>query len=258
MSSAAFGLGEIVMRRNLAGVWRIASAGRGWLDRAVPVIRELQCWIDPVDRDGPHTMAVDEWLCHAAQAPVLRVYRWRLHWCSIGYFGEIGPAMRRIECANWVRRITGGGVVDHRDDWTYSLVIPKTEPVANWRGNASYRAIHGALAAALRAEGIGCRLSSDASVAGESLCFANPVDHDLVDAMGNKLAGAGQRRSREGLLHQGSVAIPSREADSNRRAFNLAAHLAGRVRPVEMHPDAQTIQRLVGERYARESWLLRR
>ena len=38
-----------------------------------------------------------------------------------------------------------------------------------------------------------------------SVCFNNPVAFDLADTQGVKIAGAGQRRTRHGLLHQGSL-----------------------------------------------------
>jgi len=224
----------------------------------VPVFHNLQCWIDPVARDGRHAMAVDEWLCGVAELPVLRVYQWDGDWCSLGYFGEIRSARARVDCPNWVRRITGGGVVDHRCDWTYSLVVPKSEAVANWRGGASYHAFHEALSTVLRAEGIDCCLSSGAAGNGEALCFSNPVDHDIVCPDGRKLAGAGQRRSREGLLHQGSVAVPVNAAGSKHRAIALASELAQTVEPADFWPDFESMRHRVDERYGRLDWLWRR
>ncbi len=224
----------------------------------VTLFRNLQCWLDPVARDGPQAMAVDEWLSGSAEAPVLRVYQWHGDWCSLGYFGKFDDARERIDCPNWVRRITGGGVVDHRHDWTYSLVIPKSEPAAKWRGDASYRAIHQALAVVLREEGIDCRLSCGEEVAGEALCFANPVDHDLVNGHGAKIAGAGQRRSREGLLHQGSVAVPIDESGSSHRTYALAMALGQAVQFAGFQPDPEFIERTTRERYGTKEWLFRR
>lgn len=203
-------------------------------------------------------MAVDDWLCGTATAPVLRIYDWAGEWCSLGYFGSLAEAVERIDCPQWVRRITGGGVVDHRVDWTYSLVIPKSDPVANLRGGESYRAIHETLAATLCAEGVDCRLSSGAAVAGEALCFANPVDHDVVGAAGGKLAGAGQRRSATALLHQGSVALPAADEASRTRAHALANRLADGVAMVDLLPDAAWIDQQVRDRYARDDWTARR
>ena len=78
-------------------------------------------------------------------------------------------------------------------------------------------------AAALAGEGIITRLGSGSETTGAALCFANPVNHDLLDPFGLKLAGAGQRRTRHGLLHQGSVALPCDEAVSLKRAARIAS-----------------------------------
>ena len=82
-------------------------------------------------------MAVDEWLLETATLPVLRVYRWAGEWASIGYFGEVTAARAAFPGVNLVRRWTGGGMVDHRADWTYTIVAPHSEPLAGCRGAES-------------------------------------------------------------------------------------------------------------------------
>jgi lipoyl(octanoyl) transferase len=171
-------------------------------------------------------MAVDEWLLKTSQIPVLRVYSWEGAWGSLGYFGKLAEAQAAFSGLNWVRRWTGGGVVDHRADWTYTLVIPRGEALADARGAESYRQIHMALAEALRGEGREARLAGGEEKTGQAACFENPVDHDLIGITGKKIAGAGQRRSRLGLLHQGSVATPSSSfEDSTERAKAFASEL---------------------------------
>ncbi|RYD60488.1 MAG: lipoate--protein ligase family protein, partial [Verrucomicrobiaceae bacterium] len=136
-------------------------------------------------------MAVDEWLLETACVPVLRVYRWAGEWASIGYFGAMADARATFPGVGVVRRWTGGGMVDHRADWTYTFVIPTAEKLAASRGADSYRLIHEKLAKSLYEEGIVSRLSHGHEETGAALCFANPVTHDLLDANGAKLAGAG-------------------------------------------------------------------
>ena len=221
-------------------------------------LRKLQLWLDPVTRPGPEAMAVDEWLLETAASPVLRVYRWLGDWGSVGYFGSLGEAMAGFPSVQWVRRWTGGGTVDHRMDWTYTVVAPAGEALAGARGADSYRMLHAALAAALVAEGLHVRLSTGAEASGAALCFANPVNHDLIDHAGRKLAGAGQRRTRRGLLHQGSVAAPCDEAASQARAERLAAGLAAAWKWCEFHPPAAWLAAKVQERYALAGWTERR
>ena len=231
--------------------------GMGEYDGRV-IFESLKLWMDPVKRLGPEAMAVDEWLLETAETPVLRVYDWCGEWGSLGYFGALAEARAAFPGVEWVRRWTGGGTVDHRADWTYTMVVPAGERLAGLRGAESYRAIHAALAEALRREGIAARLSAGAEETGASACFENPVSHDLIDGAGRKMAGAGQRRTKQGLLHQGSVALAGGRAVSTRRAENLAAVFASRWEICEIDPPQEIIAGKVRQRYGLDSWTLRR
>lgn len=229
------------------------GAYHGWV-----IFDELQVWMDPVRRSGPEAMAVDEWLLATVESPVLRIYDWLGDWGSVGYFADLEAARATFPGVDWVRRWTGGGTVDHRADWTYTVVVPTGGPLAMARGAESYRWIHGALAEALREEGIQARLSTGADETGASLCFENPVNHDLVGPRGEKLAGAGQRRTRSSLLHQGSVAAECGAEDSVLRAGRLASRLSARWETRDFLPTEEVIARKVAERYSHPSWMGRR
>ncbi len=222
------------------------------------IFEQLQVWMDPVQRSGPEAMAVDEWLLDVAAAPVLRVYRWLGEWATVGYFGNLALAQDALPGVRWVRRWTGGGVVDHRADWTYTVVARSGEALADRRGAESYRHIHQALVAALAAERSGVRLSLGDEQTGAALCFENPVSHDLVGGDGRKLAGAGQRRTRRGLLHQGSVAAACDAAVSQQRAATLATGMARAWQFFDFEVPDEAIARLVRGRYADPAWTWRR
>lgn len=215
----------------------------------------LQLWIDESARSGPENMAVDEWLLANVEVPLLRVYRWEENWGSLGYFGAIAEARQTFPGLNWVRRWTGGGLVDHRDDWTYTLVVPIGDPLARLRGAESYRLIHVSLSEVLESGGV--RLSAGHEVTGAAACFENPVEHDLVDASGRKRAGAGQRRTKTGLLHQGSVSGRLELNESRKRGKALAALLAPEVRNFLGKPGVEEIGSRVG-RYRETDWTQRR
>lgn len=223
------------------------------------VFEKLQLWLDPVRRPGPETMAVDEWLLETREDPVLRVYSWQGAWGSLGYFGKIAEARASFPEVRWVRRWAGGGMVDHRADWTYTLVVPQREALAKARGAQSYHRIHSALLAALQMNGISARLSAGSDETGATLCFENPVTFDLLDAGGQKIAGAGQRRSKQGLLHQGSVAITCESAAASRcLAESLARTLAAHCEEVALEPHSGDLASRVAARYARADWTNRR
>lgn len=215
-------------------------------------------WMDPVKRPGPEAMAVDEWLLETADLPVLRVYGWRGEWGSLGYFGSLTDARVSFPGIEWVRRWTGGGTVDHRNDWTYTIVAPSSGKLAKLRGAESYRVIHQALAACLTEEGLSARLSTGAEETGAAACFQNPVSHDIVGPDGAKLAGAGQRRTKRGLLHQGSVAIACDPAKSHSRAQGLAACLTDDWQLADLQPPQDWIDKRVQDRYASVPWTTRR
>ncbi len=212
------------------------------------MLEELQLWIDPLPREGPEAMAVDEWLWHRATVPLLRVYRWAGDWMSLGYFGSC----RSIpDGRSFVRRPTGGGVVDHRHDWTYTLIVPRGIDLAEMPGNQSYQVIHRALAVALAQENAGVVLAQADALDDHDFCFQRPVMHDLVDHRGRKISGAGQRRGRPGLLHQGSVAIAG---DHPSRAHSLARELSSRTVEVEIQPDADELERICVDKYLNAAW----
>jgi len=215
---------------------------------------DLQLWLDPLPRPGPEAMAVDEWLLETATSPVLRIYGWLGNWGSIGYFGKVAEARTAFPEIDWVRRWTGGGTVDHRADWTYTVVAPAGSALAGLRGAESYRILHSALAEALAGEGIGARLSSGADQTGAALCFDNPVGYDLIDSTGRKLAGAGQRRTRRGLLHQGSVAAACDAEFSKIRAARLATALAQSWQAVDFQPPESRIGQMISIRYGCPAW----
>lgn len=223
------------------------------------VFQRLSLWFDPVKRPGPEAMAVDEWLLEAAVQPVLRVYDWHGKWGSIGYFGGLEEARAAFPAdMQWVRRWTGGGTVDHRADWTYTVVSPFDESLTRLKGAESYRLLHDALAEALRMESIDARLSTGTEATGASLCFENPVSHDLMDSSRRKLAGAGQRRTKKGLLHQGSVSAACDASVSKTRARRLASCLALEWQEVFLEPDGEDLLSRVAKRYAADSWTHRR
>ena len=223
------------------------------------LFHELQLWVDDPPRSGPEAMAIDEWLLETIVCPVLRVYRWKGDWGSIGYFGGIAEARDLVPDLAMVRRWTGGGIVDHRGDWTYTLVVPKNDPVAKLRGGESYLQIHEILMETINSESNRLKIVNNSQHSGSNVCFENPVTYDLVDFNGRKMAGAGQRRSKSGLLHQGSVVWPCSKAVGTReRAVGFARRLSDSWSEFIRCPDMEDINRRIAARYERIEWLNRR
>jgi lipoate-protein ligase A len=221
------------------------------------VFEKLLLWIDPQLRAGPEAMAVDEWLLETIDAPVLRIYGWQGDWVSLGYFGGFAAAEAEFPGVDVVRRWTGGGMVDHRADWTYSLVVPRGERLVSARGAESYRLVHTALAKVLTDLENPVKLNGGNNQIGTGLCFENPVQYDLTDSFGRKIAGAGQRRTKLGLLHQGSVAVIA-NMNSEKRAERFSELLASRWEVVSFSPEPDELAHRAMARYARNGWTQRR
>ncbi len=219
------------------------------------IFREMELWFDPQARSGPEAMAVDEWLLETGQLPMMRIYRWDGAWGSLGYFSNLEEAQGTFPGLEWVRRWTGGGVVDHRGDWTYSLMIPKKFELARLKGGASYRAIHQVLVDVLASEGSSALALATAGQKTGSVCFDHPVEFDVVGSVGEKLAGAAQRRCKAGLLHQGSVSV---SGDFLLRGKLFAERLSETWSEMEVIPDTKRIQALVEAKYGSSAWLGRR
>lgn len=156
----------------------------------------------------PHSaalnMAFDEALLLTADRPMVRVYRWAEPAVSFGYFGKYAPIAAAWPGRAYVRRMTGGGVVPHGDDITYSIIVPIAHPFAQCSARESYCKFHGALAQWLADRGVAASLAHAPEGQGNGVCFDSPAEADVI-AGGRKIAGAAQRRTREGLLYQGSV-----------------------------------------------------
>lgn len=199
-------------------------------------------------------MAVDQAWLEQADAPVLRVYEWQEATVSIGYAQNLAKLHNTLPEWPVIRRWTGGGVVLHKNDATYSVIVPAGHAWSETRPLESYRIIHDFLAHALVAFGFaGCRLAGPEDLIENPFCFVAPALHDVVRGK-VKIAGAGQRRGKLGLLHQGSV---QRVEIPDPFWTEWSAVLAQEVTLVESLPTAvaDRAQELVEKRYGLHSWL---
>jgi len=218
-------------------------------------------------RDGDHdpawNMAADQLLLDTAAdrgQPLLRLYGWDRPAASLGYTQPLSaaPAGRAV-----VRRPTGGGVVLHGEDLTYTVVIPAGHPLVAVDRLRSYALVNGAVLAALEA----CGLTGELAVQeipksvdrATMVCFTTPTRYDIL-AAGHKVAGSAQRRTRAGLLHQGSLLLGT---DAAARRDQLRAVLPDGfvqtlgARFAAFFPDPaflDAVQRLANEVFATGAW----
>ena len=214
---------------------------------------DLALFSDPEPRDGPEQMALDEVLLETVERPVLRVYRWREPWVSFGYSQSHEAVRRERPGSRLVRRWTGGGIVDHERDWTFALIVPRSDGFARLRPGESYCRVHEAVAAAL---GTATQLAAAGVAEKPGACFAGqPAQHDVLDAAGAKICGGAQRRTRAGILHQGSLQGTAVAADFGRElAERLSAAPGVFLPPEEVGKKCRT---LAAAKYDSRAWTFR-
>lgn len=171
--------------------------------------------VDPPRRPTLN-MAIDETLASrlgsaVGSAPIIRFYAWSMPAVTVGYFQRVSSAARLLGPARppVVRRLTGGGLVRHGEDLTFSLIVPGD--FDRFRGDVkeSYLRVSEAVREGLkdRLPGLDyydCRSLPSGRGQGERVCFEEPACYDLL-WRGRKVLGASQRRFGPSILHQSSV-----------------------------------------------------
>jgi lipoyl(octanoyl) transferase len=230
------------------------------------VFAALEVYHDGSSRTAAMNMAIDEALFENATKPSIRLYQWNHRALSFGYFGRYADVADKDR--DLVRRWTGGGIVFHGNDLTYSVVIPETDPIFKESSLSIYEKIHQALCDAFVAQGQQAVVAavaergasrtgiSGVTEAGYSLhCFANPVRADVV-LDGRKVAGAAQRRTKGGLLQQGSIQNVELVRDFEK---DFAAQLSDNC--TERKIDDRIFgraQEIAERKYGTEAWLRKR
>ena len=215
------------------------------------LIEKLHIIQDRTPRRAALNMAVDEVLLGELTAPGLRIYRWEKAAVSFGYFIRFSAVAGLAKGRELVRRMTGGGVVEHGEDLTYSLLLPASHPLAECPPRESYAAIHRAIADWMSRRGFSTALAPSAGGGAATVCFENPAEFDLM-AGTQKVAGAAQRRTRNGLLHQGSVLFPGITED-DRKSF-AGAFSEERIEVALTAEILAKAETLAAEKYALRAW----
>lgn len=199
-------------------------------------------------------MALDEALLEAVtrlRAPVLRFYGWTEPAASFGYFQKFAEIERTTWLRPLVRRPTGGGIVPHDADWTYSFAVPPHHEWHSLRAIESYRRMHDWVRLGFEKLNIPTELAPEKKAAPGNPGSASPGEcftgHEKFDVLwhGKKIAGAAQRRNKLGLLIQGSVQPPpvARAREDWENAMRAAASDAFSIEWKPLSPDDSLLSR---------------
>ena len=159
-------------------------------------------------------MAIDEAILAAQKAqanPTLRFYGWTQPAFSFGYFQDIAAEVDvdacRAEGIELVKRMTGGGIVVHGWELTYTLILPRNAGEMNI--SDAYHTIGQSLVKAFQQLCIPAQRYTEcpkSSQTVQNICLTNPAEHDVMSD-NKKLAGVSVRRNRSGIMFQGYISL---------------------------------------------------
>jgi lipoate---protein ligase len=176
--------------------------------------------IDTGINDAKENMRIDAELLHRAEAyaqPILHFYDWERPSITHGYFVRpeafLDLHVVRSLGIDLARRPTGGGIVFHLWDFAFSAMVPRSCPQFSLNTLENYAFINRAvqktvqkflgestLLEFVRNE----RRALDAACM--HFCMAKPTKFDVV-WQEKKIAGAAQRKTKQGFLHQGTISL---------------------------------------------------
>lgn len=164
---------------------------------------------------GSLNMAVDgHLLASLGEAPrtVVRFYQWERPTASLGA-GQtaarvVDPEFCRTHGIDIVRRITGGKLVLHHQEVTYSVTSNDAAAFTDTLGG-SYKRISQALVRGLEGMGLKAALADKAPpfyAKGTMPCFSLPAQ-DEIEVGGLKIVGSAQKRLAGRFLQHGSIPL---------------------------------------------------
>lgn len=147
---------------------------------------------------------------------LIHFYEWNAPAATYGYFSCPSKLLKPLGVAkhglSLARRPTGGGLIFHQYDLAFSILLSASHPHFSLNTLNNYRFINTLIARAISQsfnlqlrpqlhELLGAKKQQI-----NQFCMAQPTIYDLV-IDGKKVAGAAQRRTKLGFLHQGSISL---------------------------------------------------
>lgn len=216
-------------------------------------LERLYLWVDDVGRSPAEHMACDELLL-SLEHPTLRAYRWNAEAVSVGVMASARESMAFSGSRPWVRRWTGGGIVEHGCDLTLAFAAPAACISTMMNARDWYCWMHRAALRVLTVALPEARLATPADMDPGAQCFQSPVDADVL--IGNqKILGGALRIHRSGVLYQGSLQSVSMPEDFPQ---SLGCALADQTEPwIPTWEYLESARRLSEIKYLSNDWMNR-
>ena len=147
--------------------------------------------------------------------PVLRLYSWEKPSLTYGISqqpeNEIDIARCAADGVQIAQRITGGGVLSHQDEITYSLACGKADIGEDEKVFVDYRAICAFLIYFYESLDLKPSFALEAKdfkdkCVSHALCSASREKYDIV-INGKKIGGNAQKRKRDAIFQHGSIPL---------------------------------------------------
>jgi lipoate---protein ligase len=146
--------------------------------------------------------------------PIIHFYEWEKKSLTYGHF--IKPeelldlnAVKELNL-DLAKRPTGGGVVFHLWDFAFSVLVPRESSFFSENTLENYAFVNDAVLNAAKAMVGDLKLTSIDGISYDEkcrhFCMAKPTKYDVV-LDGKKIAGAAQRKTKAGYLHQGTISL---------------------------------------------------
>ncbi len=149
--------------------------------------------------------------------PLLHLYRFQEKSATFGHFLNPEEYIDLEKASGWgldlSKRPTGGGMIFHIWDLAFSILIPANHPGYFQDTLKNYAFINERVLKAIEAflgnsHPIDLLPEEDPPLDEHAkiFCMAKPTKYDVM-IEGKKIAGAAQRRKKQGYLHQGSISL---------------------------------------------------
>jgi lipoate-protein ligase A len=168
-----------------------------------------------IDKTAKYIMKKDAYLLqHLKDEPVLHFYKWKFDSLTYGYFINIEEYIdlkkAKKKKLNIAKRPTGGGIVFHLWDLAFSFLMPSNnknfflKPLDNYK--FVNRIILNTISKFLKNGVLLENKKKQTDLKDMKFCMCKPTKYDVI-YQDKKIAGASQRKKKNGYLHQASICL---------------------------------------------------
>jgi len=169
---------------------------------------------------------IDEFRSALPKKALCRIYEWESNSCSIGISQDllsIKSKYPHIKEQNFTKRITGGGILFHGHDISYSLVLP-IDKFKNKSVKASYEHICSFLFAFYKKLGLEVDFAyknKAINLSQSNFCQMGFEPYDIL-IEGKKIGGNAQKRTKDYIFMQGSIPLVSNTYQTKYSGYSLS------------------------------------